>query len=63
MLNVSQTELTFLRSLNKRQARFLIVGMSAAALQGSMLLTEDVDLWIENLRSEAFLAAVADADG
>ena len=42
-------ELLFLRALLRRKVRFIVVGLSAAALQGAPVVTQDVDLWFENL--------------
>ena len=55
--------LAFLRALNKHHVRFMIVGMSAARLHGSPLVTEDIDLWIKTFPTRAFLRAVAHVDG
>lgn len=49
VLPLSETELRLLGSLLRHKIRFLAVGLSAAALQGAPVVTEDVDLWFENL--------------
>ena len=46
---LSESELRFLRALLKRKVRFMLVGLSAAALQGAPVVTQDVDLWFEDL--------------
>jgi hypothetical protein len=46
---LSESELRFLRALRRRKVRFMIVGLSAAALQGAPVVTQDVDLWFEDL--------------
>ena len=46
---LSESELRFLRALRRRKVRFIVVGLSAAALQGAPVVTQDVDLWFENL--------------
>jgi predicted nucleotidyltransferase len=46
---LSDAERTFLSALNELGVRYLIVGMSAALLQGARGATEDIDLWFENL--------------
>lgn len=51
-LPFSESELRLLRALLKRKARFMVVGLSAAALQGVPVVAQDVDLWFEN-RGEA----------
>jgi hypothetical protein len=38
-----------LHVLLKRKVRFMVVGLSAATLQGAPVVTQDVDLWFENL--------------
>lgn len=42
---ISEVELTFLRELSLRGARFMIVGMTSAILQGADTVTKDIDLW------------------
>jgi hypothetical protein len=49
VLPLSDSELGLLASLSRHQVRFLVVGLSAAALQGAPVVTEDVDLWFEDL--------------
>lgn len=48
-LPFSENELRLLQSLLKRKVRFMVVGLSAATLQGAPVVTQDVDLWFENL--------------
>lgn len=48
-LPFTERELRFLRELVRCQVPFLIVLLSAAALQGAPVVTEDVDLWFRNL--------------
>ena len=42
-------EVRLLRELNRRRVRFLMVGLSAANLQGAAVVTADIDLWFEDL--------------
>ena len=49
VLPLSESELRLLGSLLRHRVRFLVVGLSAAALQGAPVVTEDVDLWFEDL--------------
>jgi hypothetical protein len=49
VLPLSESELRLLRSLLRHKIRFMVVGLSAAALQGAPVVTEDVDLWFEHL--------------
>ena len=46
---LNENEIRFLRALLERKVRFLVVGLSAAALQGAPVVTQDVDLWFEEL--------------
>ena len=48
-LPFTESELRLLGVLLKRKVRFMIVGLSAATLQGAPVVTQDVDLWFENL--------------
>ena len=45
---LKEKELEFLRRLADNQVDFIIIGMSAAVLQGAPALTEDVDLWFRD---------------
>ena len=58
VLPLSESELKLLDSLVRHQVNFMIVGLSAAALQGAPVVTEDVDLWFENLNDPNLLAAL-----
>ena len=46
-LPFSESELNLLRVLLKHRVRFMIVGLSAATLQGAPVVTQDIDLWFE----------------
>jgi hypothetical protein len=48
-LPFSESEQRLLQVLLKRKVRFMVVGLSAATLQGAPVVTQDVDLWFENL--------------
>lgn len=48
-LPFSESELRLLQVLLKHKVRFMVVGLSAATLQGAPVVTQDVDLWFENL--------------
>jgi hypothetical protein len=48
-LPLSEKELRFLIALLERDVRFMVVGLSAAALQGAPVVTQDIDLWFEDL--------------
>jgi hypothetical protein len=47
-LPFSESELRLLCSLLKHKVRFMVVGLSAATLQGAPVVTQDVDLWFAN---------------
>lgn len=47
-LPFSENELRLLRVLLKRKVDFMVVGLSAATLQGAPVVTQDVDLWFKN---------------
>jgi hypothetical protein len=42
-------ELEFLRELVRQKVEFMVVGLSAAALQGAPAVTQDIDLWFRTL--------------
>ena len=42
-------EATFLKELIRQKVDFMIVGLSAAALQGAPVVTQDVGLWFKDL--------------
>ena len=57
---LSESELSFLRALLRRKVRFMVVGLSAAALQGAPVVTQDVDLWFEDLNDPRIREALRD---
>ena len=42
-------EIEFLKELIRQKVEFMIVGLSAAALQGAPVVTQDIDLWFRTL--------------
>jgi hypothetical protein len=42
-LPLGESELRFLEALLTRRVRFMVVGLSAAAMQGAPVVTQDVD--------------------
>lgn len=44
-----EKEIAFFRELTRQQVDFMVVGLSAAALQGAPVVTQDVDLWFKDL--------------
>ena len=57
-LPFSEDERRLLCSLLKHKVRFMIVGLSAATLQGAPVVTQDVDLWFESLGEEKISRAL-----
>lgn len=60
--SLNESELRFLRALLRRKVRFMVVGLSAAALQGAPVVTQDVDLWFENLSNRRIRDALREVD-
>jgi hypothetical protein len=58
VLPLSEGELRLLEALLRHHVRFMVVGLSAAALQGAPVVTEDVDLWFENLSDPELVRAL-----
>jgi hypothetical protein len=61
--NVTEAEIAFLKELARRRVKFMVVGMSAAVLQGADLGTEDIDLWFESLSDPGLDEAARAAGG
>jgi hypothetical protein len=57
-LPISEAELRILAALVEAKVQFMIVGLSAAALQGAPVVTEDVDLWFKNLGEPRMVRAI-----
>jgi len=60
--SLNASELRFLRALLRRKVRFMVVGLSAAALQGAPVVTQDVDLWFEDLNDPRIGEALREVD-
>jgi hypothetical protein len=60
---LSGGERRLLQELLARKLRFMLVGMSAALIQGVRGSTEDIDLWFENLADPRIGEAVRAAGG
>ena len=58
VLPLSDAELRLLESLLRHKIRFMVVGLSAAAMQGAPVVTEDVDLWFDNLSDPKIMQAL-----
>ena len=57
-LPFSENEIRLLGNLLKHKVRFMVVGLSAATLQGAPVVTQDVDLWFEKLGDDAISRAL-----
>ncbi len=60
---LTESERRFLEALNASGLRYLLVGMSAALLQGARGATEAVDLWFESIGDPRIGAAARVAGG
>lgn len=56
-------ERVFLCALGRCDVRFMLVGMSAAVLQGADIATQDLDLWLESLAKPGIGEAARSAGG
>jgi hypothetical protein len=60
---LSESEVKFLDGLARRNVHFLVVGLSAAALQGAPVVTQDVVLWFETLTDPGIREALREVGG
>ena len=58
---LSAFEHKLINSLINNKIKFMIVGQTAAILQGAITTTYDIDLWVKDLGNEQFLKAVREA--
>jgi hypothetical protein len=56
-------EAAFLKALVKQRVDFMIVGLSAAALQGAPVVTQDIDLWFNDLNDPGIIKALKEVGG
>ncbi len=59
----SDREADFLRELVKQRVLFMIVGLSAATLQGAPVVTQDIDLWFKDLSDPGIKKALKKVGG
>lgn len=59
----TEEEAEFLRELVRQRVDFMIVGLSAAALQGAPVVTQDVDLWFRDLKDPGIERALKKVKG
>lgn len=62
-LALEPAERAFLEALQRLGVRYMVVGMSAALLQGARGVTEDIDLWFERLDDPKIGEAARAANG
>jgi predicted nucleotidyltransferase len=60
---LSEGERALLLALNRHGVRFMLVGLSAAVLQGANTGTRDIDIWFEDLTDRRIGEAVREANG
>lgn len=60
---LTPAERALFAALRARGVRFLIVGMSAAVLEGAPVATQYIDVWLENAQSEDVRLAAREAGG
>jgi hypothetical protein len=60
---LEEGERVFLLALNRLGVRYLLVGMSAALLQGARGATEDIDIWFESTGDPRIGEAAREAGG
>ena len=51
-------EIEFLQELVRHKVEFMIVGLSAAALQGAPVVTQDIDLWFKQIPGPGLVKAL-----
>jgi predicted nucleotidyltransferase len=59
----TQGERAVLEALNRRGVRFMLVGLSAAVLQGANTATRDIDIWFEDTSDLRIDQAIREAGG
>jgi hypothetical protein len=63
LASLTEPERAFLSALNDLGVRYLLVGMSAALVQGARGATEDLDLWFESISDAGIGEAAKRAGG
>ncbi len=56
-------EQEFLKELLRQKVDFMVVGLSAAALQGAPVVTQDIDLWFRDLGDPGIARALRKVHG
>ena len=60
---LTDAERSLFEALDRQGVRFMLVGLSAAVLQGSNTATRDIDIWFEDTSDPRIGHAVAEAGG
>jgi predicted nucleotidyltransferase len=60
---LTHAERTLFEALERRGVRFMLVGLSAAVLQGANTGTRDIDIWFEDTSDPRIGKAVSEAGG
>jgi len=53
-----EREIEFLQELVRQKVEFMLVGLSAAALQGAPVVTQDIDLWFRDVHDPGMVKAL-----
>jgi hypothetical protein len=60
---LTPAERRLFEALSERGVRFLVIGMSAALIEGAPLATQDIDVWFPALDDDGIVQAAKDAGG
>lgn len=60
---LGDAERALLAALDRRGVRYLLVGLSAALLEGADVATQDLDLWLERTDEDSLRTAAREAGG
>ncbi|MBI2982351.1 MAG: hypothetical protein HYY44_08730 [Deltaproteobacteria bacterium] len=60
---LTDEEIRFFKALQKKKVPFLVVGLSAANLQGAPVVTQDIDLWFKSLPDPKLIEALNEVRG
>jgi hypothetical protein len=58
----TKKEIEFLKILKEHEVDFILIGLSAAALQGAPVVTQDIDVWFKDLNSKEFKKALRETN-
>jgi hypothetical protein len=60
---LTPAERALFEALNRREVRYLLLGMGAALLEGAPVATQDLDVWFEDRTDARIEEAARDAGG